>query len=117
MCFEATKGRSGAGKGRAGRKGKGGTSSTRGLGKTSEELRTALPDEQAGCGGAIKTVAVAVEQSCQRRFAPDVTISSADWWMTFRRERETVILTTMNGQSTFSWDSNKLSKKLAWDDW
>jgi hypothetical protein len=78
--------------------------------KRREELRASLPDEPGKDVEGVKTVALRLAdgQSCQRRFAPDVKISTLFDWVdaTFEIERETVILTTMNGQNTFSWDSS-----------
>jgi hypothetical protein len=80
------------------------------LKKRREELRASLPDEPGKDIEGVKTVALRLAdgRSCQRRFAPDVTLSTLFDWVdaTFEIERETVILTTMNGQNTFSWDSS-----------
>jgi hypothetical protein len=78
--------------------------------KRREGLRASLPDEPGKDVEGVKTVALRLAdgQSSQRRFAPDVTISTLFDWVdaTFEIERETVILTTMNGQNSFSWDSS-----------
>jgi hypothetical protein len=80
------------------------------LAKRREKIRASLPDEPGKDVEGVKTVALRLAdgQSCQRRFAPDVTISTLFDWVdaTFEIEREAVILTTMNGQNTFSWDSS-----------
>lgn len=82
-----------------------------------EELRASLPDEPGKDVEGVKTVALRLAdgRSCQRRFAPDVKISTLfDWTDTaFEIERETVILTTMNGQSSFSWENSSQTLKEA----
>jgi hypothetical protein len=58
---------------------------------------------------SVKTVTCGGGQAIlSRRFAPDVTISTLFDWVdvTFEVNAETVILTTMNGPGTFSWDSS-----------
>lgn len=75
-----------------------------------KELLASLPDEPGKDVVGAKTVALRLAdgQSSQRKFAPDVPLSTLFDWAdaTFEIERETVVLTTMNGQQSFSWDED-----------
>jgi hypothetical protein len=74
--------------------------------KRREELKSSLPPEDKS--GKAKTVALrfADGKSGQRKFAPDTPLSTLFDWVDamFEIERETIVLTTMNGKQEFSWD-------------
>jgi len=75
-----------------------------------KQLRESLPAEPGKDLVGAKTVALRLAdgRSSQRRFAPDVAMSALFDWVdaTFEVERESVTLTTMNGQQSFSWDKD-----------
>jgi hypothetical protein len=76
-----------------------------------EELKNALP-EDIKSGANVKKVSVRFVdgRSGQRGFSSDQPLSVLFNWVDvmFGMERETVILTTLNGKSTFSWDEESI---------
>ena len=76
-----------------------------------EMLRESLPDEPSKGDANTKTISLRLPdgQSKQRRFASNVELSVVFDWadVDFEMERETLVLTTMNGKKTFSWDNDK----------
>lgn len=80
-----------------------------------KELKESLPSEPKG--GDAKRVAVrfADGRSGQRRFSSDEKISTIFNWVDamFEMEREKVVLTTMNGKDTFTWDEETHDKSLS----
>jgi hypothetical protein len=81
--------------------------------KRREELKSSLPPEDKS--DKAKTVALrfADGKSGQRKFAPDTPLSTVFDWVDamFEIERETVVLTTLNGKQTFSWDDADSKKE------
>ena len=75
-----------------------------------KDLEASLPKEPGRLVMGSKTVSIRHNdgRSAQRRFAGDTAISTLFDWVdvSFEIERETVILTTLNGQKTFSWDDD-----------
>lgn len=75
-----------------------------------EALRSSLPDEPDSSVTGTKTIALRMAdgRSTQRRFAPDTPVATlfnlVD--VSFEMERETVILTTLNGQKTLTWEED-----------
>jgi Skp family chaperone for outer membrane proteins len=86
------------------------------MGKRREELKTALPEEDTT--RAAKTIAIRLAdgRNGKRRFAPDTPLTTVFNWVDamYEIEREKLILTTMNGKQTFSWedDADKMQKTL-----
>jgi hypothetical protein len=72
-----------------------------------KELQESLPDDVKS-GSDVKKIALrfADGRSGQRGFTPDQPLSVLFNWVDalFEMERETVVLTTLNGKSTFAWD-------------
>jgi hypothetical protein len=71
-----------------------------------KDLKEALPEDEKG-GDAIKiALRFSDGRKGQRGFSPDQPLSVLFNWVDamFEMERETVVLTTLNGQRTFSWD-------------
>lgn len=75
-----------------------------------EELRASLPSEPGKDIAEAMTVALRFVdgRSGQRRFLPDTPLHTVFNWVdaTYEMEREVVVLTTMNGQKTFTWKEN-----------
>jgi F0F1-type ATP synthase membrane subunit b/b' len=76
------------------------------------ELKKSLPEDiKSGTDNNVKKVSLrfADGRSGQRGFAADQPLSVLFNWVDamFEMERETVILTTMNGKLTFSWDGEQ----------
>lgn len=73
-----------------------------------EELRASLPDEPDTDEVDAMTIALRFPDGRvgQRRFTRNTRIGSVFNWVdsTFGMEREAVLLTTLNGQKSFSWD-------------
>lgn len=73
-----------------------------------KELKSSLPEDQKG--GQIRKIALrfADGKKGQRNFSPDTPLSVVFNWVDamFEIERETVILTSLNGKQTFSWDED-----------
>jgi hypothetical protein len=73
-----------------------------------EELRASLPEEPGKDVTDAMTIALRFPdgKAGQRRFTPDTPMSVVFNWVDsgFEMEREQVILTTMNGQKSFSWE-------------
>ena len=78
------------------------------------ELAQSLP-EDVKKGNDVKKVALrfADGRSGQRGFSSDQPLSVVFNWVDamFEVERETVVLTTLNGKQTFSWDDADETKK------
>jgi Skp family chaperone for outer membrane proteins len=81
--------------------------------KRRADLKSALPPEDKS--GKAKTVALrfADGKSGQRKFAPNTPLSTVFDWVDamFEIERETLVLTTLNGKQAFSWDSEDVKTK------
>jgi len=75
-----------------------------------KELKESLPDEPEQGAEGVMTIALRFTDgnSGRRRFTTDTPVSTVFNWVdgVFEMERETVILTTMNGQKTFNWDDD-----------
>jgi hypothetical protein len=73
-----------------------------------EELRESLPQEPGKDMTNAMTIALrfADGQTGQRRFTPDTPLSVVFNWVDamFEMERERVILTTMDGKRSFTWE-------------
>jgi UBX domain len=78
-----------------------------------QELRKALPLEPDADMPNVKTIALRLPngQSAQRRFAPETKLETLFNWVDvdFEMERETVVLTTLNGQQSFSWHDSVIA--------
>ncbi|KAG7349429.1 UBX domain containing protein [Nitzschia inconspicua] len=76
-----------------------------------KELKKALPEDVKN-GAASKKISLrfADGRSGQRGFSSDQPLSVLFNWVDamFEMERETVVLTTMNGKMTFSWDEETI---------
>lgn len=74
------------------------------------ELQQSLPEDLKK-GNNVKKIALrfADGRSGQRGFASDQPLSVVFDWVDamFEIERETVVLTTLNGKQTFSWDDDE----------
>jgi UBX domain len=84
--------------------------------KRREELLQSLPEEP---GQEIKNaITLSIRspggRSGKRRFAPETELSVIFNWVdaSFQMERELVVLTTMNGKQTFSWEDTTADKTL-----
>lgn len=75
-----------------------------------QELQQSLPEDMKN-GSNVKKIAIRFPdgRSGQRGFASDQPLSMVFNWVDamFEIERETVVLTTMNGKQTFSWDDDE----------
>mmetsp|Transcript_16391 Transcript_16391/g.23121 ORF Transcript_16391/g.23121 Transcript_16391/m.23121 type:complete len:539 (+) Transcript_16391:95-1711(+) len=75
-----------------------------------KELKESLPEEPDKDIEGVMTIALRFTDgnSGRRRFAPDTPVSVLFNWVDamFEMERETVVLTTMNGKKTFNWDDD-----------
>lgn len=75
------------------------------------ELLENLPEEPAANAKDIKKVALRLDDGSrgQRRFEPEQLVSDLFNWVdaTYEMERETLLLTTLNGKLTLSWDDDK----------
>lgn len=73
-----------------------------------EELRDSLPEEPGKDATNAMTIALrsADGRTGQRRFAPDTPLSVVFNWVDslFGMEREIVLLTTMDGKKSFTWE-------------
>lgn len=78
------------------------------------ELKESLPDDDTSSGAKKVAVRFADGRSEQRGFAADETLTTIFNWVdvTFEMERERVILTTMNGKKSFSWDDETNDQTL-----
>ena len=78
------------------------------LEKRREELRASLPQEPSKDATDAMTIALRFPdgRAGQRRFSPDTSVSVVFDWVDsgFEMERERIVLTTMNGQKSFSWE-------------
>ena len=85
-----------------------------------EELRESLPDEPDSSSTDSKTIALRMSdgRSLQRRFYSHTKLGTLFDWVdvSFELERERVVLTTMNGQKTFDWDTVKENKDATLSD-
>lgn len=76
-----------------------------------EELRASLPDEPGADEVDVMTIALRFPdgRAGQRRFTRDTTMNTVFNWVdsTFEMEREALLLTTLNGQKSFTWDGVK----------
>lgn len=76
-----------------------------------KELRENLPEEPSSASGQTNIVTIALRftngKKGQRRFLDDVKMEQLFNWVDaeFELERETVVLTTMNGSKSFDYDS------------
>ena len=81
-----------------------------------KELKESLP-EDVKSGSDVKKVSLrfADGRSGQRGFSSDQPLSMLFNWVDalFEMEREKVVLTSMNGKLTFSWDEETNDTKLA----
>ena len=84
-----------------------------------KSLLESLPEEPNATGEGIITIALRFSdgQTGQRRFTDDTDIDVLFDWVdaVFEIEREEVILTTMNGQKTFSFGEDEEEKKTLKD--
>ncbi|CAB9514384.1 UBX domain-containing protein [Seminavis robusta] len=82
-----------------------------------KELLESLPEEpKAGNKDAMTlSIRLADGRSGKRRFAKETELSIVFNWVdaSFQMERETVVLTTMNGKQTFNWEDTTDEKTLA----
>lgn len=73
-----------------------------------DELRASLPEEPGKEVADAMTIALRFPdgRAGQRRFTPNTPISVVFNWVdsSFEMEREQVVLTTMNGQKSFTWE-------------
>lgn len=71
-----------------------------------EDLKTSLPDEATGREAKKIALRFTDGRSGQRRFSEDQSIKEVFNWVDamFEMEREKVVLTTMNGKLTLTWD-------------
>ena len=87
------------------------------LEKRRKELAESLPEEPDADVKDVFTLALRSPdgRSGKRRFAPDTKLSVVFDWVdaAFSMERELVVLTTMNGKQTFTWDDDRLQKNIA----
>ena len=76
-----------------------------------QELQLSLPDDQKG-GNNVKKIALrfADGRSGQRGFSSDQPLSVIFNWVDamFETEREKVVLTTLNGKQTFTWNEEDI---------
>lgn len=83
-----------------------------------QELQQSLP-EDIKKGNNVKKIALRFSDGRlgQRGFAPDQPLSVVFDWVDamFEIERETVVLTTLNGKQTFSWESEIKSNRTLQD--
>ena len=86
------------------------------LEKRREEFARSLPEEPGPKAKDAITMSIRFSdgRSEKRRFASDTQLSVVFNWVdvSFKMERELVILTTMNGKQTFSWDDASEEKTL-----
>ena len=84
------------------------------LEKRREELKSSLPEEDTSSDAKKIAVRFPDGRSGQRRFSPDQPLSDIFNWVDamYEMEREKVVLTTMNGQKTFSWDEETNDQSL-----
>ena len=82
--------------------------------KRREELKSSLPEEYTGKDAKTIALRFADGKTDKRRFAPDTSLSTVFNWVDAMHdmERETVILTTMRGDKTFSWEEDKTEQTL-----
>ena len=75
-----------------------------------QELQQALPEDVKTGGDNVKKIALRFPdgRSGQRGFESDQPLSVVFNWVDamFEIERETVVLTTLNGKQIFSWNNN-----------
>ena len=75
------------------------------------QLRASLPDEPSKEEEGSKTISLRLPdgKASQRRFTADTELSVVFSWadVTFEMERETLLLATMNGKKSFSWDDRE----------
>jgi hypothetical protein len=79
------------------------------LEKRRKELKEALPEESKAKDAKKVALRFADGRSGQRRFDPDQPLTDIFNWVDaiFEIERETVILTTMNGKQKFEWEEGE----------
>jgi len=73
------------------------------------DLRSALPEEANGKDAKRIALRFADGQSGQRRFDAEQTLADVFNWVDvmFEMEREKIILTTMNGKQSFTWEDSE----------
>jgi glutamate synthase domain-containing protein 2 len=84
------------------------------IAKRRTELKASLPEEATDKGAKKIAIRFADGRSGQRRFTGDQPLSTVFNWVDvmYEIEREKVILTTMNGKQTFTWDEVENEKSL-----
>jgi UBX domain len=84
--------------------------------KRREELLQSLPEEPGQRVNDAITLSIRLSdgRSCKRRFAPETELSVVFNWVdvSLQMERELVVLTTMNGKQTFTWEDTVGDKTL-----
>jgi glutamate synthase domain-containing protein 2 len=82
--------------------------------KRRTELKSSLPEEATSKDAKKIAIRFADGRSGQRRFTRDQPLSTVFNWVDimYKIEREKVILTTMNGKQTFTWDEEENEKTL-----
>lgn len=82
-----------------------------------EELRRSLPEEPAQDDPTSLTIALRLSdgRNSQRRFAADTSLASLFNWVDaeFELDRESVILSTLNGQKSFEWSACNMELREA----
>ena len=80
------------------------------IAKRREEISVSMPKEPEA-GGSVKTISIRLMdgRSTRRRFSADNTLADVFNWadVTFELEREAFELTTMNGKSTFLYETDR----------
>ena len=81
--------------------------------KRREELKESLPEEDKSSTAKAVALRFADGRSDTRKFAPDTSLSTLFNWVDgiHGMERETVVLTTMNGKQTFRWDDELVQEQ------
>lgn len=80
-----------------------------------EELKENLPDEDESADAKKVALRFPDGRSGQRQFSPDTPVSDLLNWVDaiFEMEREKVVLTSMNGKVTVTWDEEMNDKSLS----
>jgi len=80
-----------------------------------QELRQSLPEDMKG-GNNVKKIALRFSdgRTSQRGFSSDQPLTVLFNWVDamFEIERETVVLTTLNGKQTFAWEGDDITTTL-----
>ena len=82
--------------------------------KRREELKSSLPEEYTEKDAKTIALRFADGRTDKRRFAPDTSLGTVFNWVDamYEMDRETVILTTMRGDKTFTWEEEKVEETL-----